>query len=354
MHNNIGIFLNNTNSEIGVQINLHNYNILKNNFKKIIIIDIENDLSLKLKDLITNNNDNDNKIITYLNDNNNIKNDLCDLNINAIINLFNIFDQKIHDLECKYLTFISDNYIYCNNLFDYFQYINIHNLDFYSYTDSSEIKYHYQLYFFSISYISLELFKNFILNSDNIKNIEIELYKTFDKIQIKHFINNKIPFLKLAYLNENISNNIFNNNKLYKILFNNKLLPIININYLFNCKNNFNITTIHTNIPQNFDIEIYKKYDDLKDKSDIFLQNHFLLNGQFENRNYSEDGNSILPNFIRTVLKSFNLLYFFDVPDNFSIEKYKKYNNDLVKLSIKDLYLHWINYGHFENRKYCD
>ena len=342
-NSNIGIFLNNTNSEENVQINLHNYNILKNNFEKIIIIDIDNIFSLKLQSTIISEKNN---IVIYITDNSNIKNNLSDLNLNSIIYLFNIFNNNenyINNiLKCNYLTFISDSYIYCNNLSDYFDYINDHNLDFYTYTDSSEKKYHYQLYFFSVSYNSFDIFKEYIIVNENNKDIEFDIYKIF---------KNKMPFLKIAYVNDNISNNIFYNYKLYKILLNNKLLPIINITYLYHYRNNFNVI-IHTTIPYNFNIEIYRKYADLKDKSDVFLHNHFLLNGQFENRSYSEDGNYILPNFIREILKSFNLLYFYDVPDNFSTIKYKQYNKDIESLSDRDLYLHWINYGKSEDRVY--
>ena len=149
-NNNIGIFLNNTNSEVSLQINLHNYNILKINFEKIIIIDIKNSFSLKLKDLISCEKNN---INIYITDDNCIKNNFSDLNIYSIFFLINIIEEQllykymnislnnINDvLKCNYLTFISDNYIYCNNLSDYFNYINKHNLDFYSYTDSSEKK----------------------------------------------------------------------------------------------------------------------------------------------------------------------------------------------------------------------
>jgi hypothetical protein len=332
---NIGIFLNNTNSDENVETNFHNYNILKNNFEKIIIIDIDNIFSKRLKKIINESNN----IYIYVTENCFIKKNLSDLNINSILYLFNIYDKKI---ECNYLTFISDNYIYCDNLEDYFEYINEHDLDFYSYTDSSQKKYHYQLYFFSISYKSLNSFKSFIINNKDNDDIEFNLPKIFD---------NKMPFLKIAYLDDNISNNIFYNYKLYKNLVITKLLPIININYLYHCKINFNVI-IHSAIPVNFDIEIYKNYEDLKDKTDLFLYNHFLLYGQFENRNYSEDGNSILPNFIRHILESFDLLYFFDVPDDFDRNSYRKKNKDINKLSDTELYLHWINFGKNENRSY--
>lgn len=344
-NNNIGIFLNNTNSEENVLTNLHNYHILKNNFEKIIIIDIDNPSSLKLQNLIISNNKNNVNI--YIKDNTNIKNYCSDLNIKSLIFLFSKFDKKLLNniLECNYLTFISDNYIYSTDLSDYFKYINDHNLDFYSYTDSSEKKYHYQLYFFSVSYNSFDIFKSFILNNENNIEFDFDLHKIF---------KNKMPFLKIAYVNDNISKNIFYNifynNKLYKFLLSNNLLPIINIGYLNYNKNNFN-STIHTFIPPNFNIEIYEKYDDLEDKSDVFLRNHFLLNGQFENRNYSEDGNYILPIFIRDILKLFNLLNIFDVPDDFNVTKYKQYK-DIESLSVKELYLHWINYGKNENRVY--
>lgn len=342
MNNNIGVFLYNTHSDITYKINLHNFNILKNNFKKIIIIDIENYFSKLLEDLIMNE---ENKNVIYMTNDNCKKNIFMDLNVNAITYFFDISNEEIYKdiLEHKYITFISDNYIYCNDLIDYFKYINDHPLDFYAYSDSSEKDYHCQLYFFSVACKSLDKFKEYMFKNKDNNDIEFNLLKIFDS---------KIPFLKVAYINDNVSHNIFYNHKLFKKLFINKLLPIINIQYLYNFINNYN-TIIHTQIPFNFDIEIYRKYDDLKDKSDVFLHNHFLVNGQFENRNYSNDGNYILPNFIRSVLKSLNLLYFFDVPDNFTTTKYKEYNKDIASLSDKELYIHWINYGKDEGRVYC-
>ena len=117
MQNNIGIFLNNTNSEVSLQINLHNYNILKTNFEKIIIIDIKNSFSLKLQNLIICEKNN---INIYITDDNCIKNNFSDINIYAVFFLINIMDQQllykymnivsnnINDiLKCNYLTFIS-------------------------------------------------------------------------------------------------------------------------------------------------------------------------------------------------------------------------------------------------------
>jgi hypothetical protein len=164
-----------------------------------------------------------------------------------------------------------------------------------------------------------------MLNNINNNDIEFDLPKIFNK---------KMPFLKIAYVNDNISNNIFYNYKLYKILFNNKFLSIININSLNNYLNNF-------------DFEIYINNQYSNNSSDSFLNDK-----QIGNRDYSENGNYILPIYIREILLSFNLLYYFDVPDDFIVENYKNNNIDLKNMSKKELYLHWINYGRVEDRKY--
>ena len=55
---NIGIFLNNTNSEIKYNINLVNFNNLKNNFDKNIVVDIDNEYSNRLNTILKNTNEN--------------------------------------------------------------------------------------------------------------------------------------------------------------------------------------------------------------------------------------------------------------------------------------------------------
>jgi hypothetical protein len=275
----VGIFLNNTDSDVKVKINFHNYNILKTNFDNIIIIDSENDFSKKLKELID-----DNDIIKkYILDNKYIKDSINDFNISNFSYVHNII-QNNSDIfmSVKYITFVNDNYIYLSDLKDYFDYTFLHNdLNLCSYSDSTENEYHCQLYLFTIT-------------SQNI-----------DKLNDINKITNKMPYLKIAYLNDNKFINIFYNNKIYEDLLNNNLLPIININKLYHSKNNFN---------------------------------------------YNETNNYILSINIRNELNKYDLLTFFDVPDNFNAIKYKELNNDLNHLDPKSLILHWLNYGRNENR----
>jgi len=334
MSNNLGIFINNTDSELKLAINISNINNLKSNFKSIIIIDIENEYSLRLKKEIDSN-----IVYKFIFNNKYPNSNFEDFNNEKIkytlenleyINLDNDF----------YITFINDNYIYADSLDDYFNYVKIHNLDFYSMTDSSEERYHYQLYLFSIKSSCIEKFKDYI----KIYNPHIH----FDIIKI---FNSKMCYLKIAYIDINYENNIFyNSNTLYEILVKKNLLPIININKLNNIIKNFK-NTIFNVIPTNFNIDVYRSHNDLLDFNDDKLYNHFLNYGQYEPRIYSKN-NFILPVYLRNLLKKSNILHFYDVPDDFNLENYSANYIDLKEKSSKDLLFHWVSYGHKENRIY--
>jgi hypothetical protein len=339
----LGVFLFNTLNELKFKINKINYNNLKKNFSSIIIIDIENSNSLLLKEFIENdiNNYNNIKLETYIINNNLLNNDNDnDFDIKKIIYLY---ENNINNLNINnYITFINDNYIYCNNLNDYFKYIDTHSLEFYSLTDLYEEIYYYQLYFISVHSNSLKKLYEFIKNNDNDKK---DLYDIFDK---------KICYLKLAYLDTNYELNIFNNNYLYEYLLKNDILPVISINKL----NTLLTSYVYDNnlfrvVPENFELNIYKNYEDLKHMNDEQLYIHFINYGQKEHRRYSSKNNYInyvLPTFLREKLKLFDLLYYFDIPDSFDYHYYKDNNKDISNLNEKDIIIHWINNGRYENR----
>jgi hypothetical protein len=334
MSNNLGIFLNNTDSEIKYNINVINYNNLKCNFENIIIIDINNSYSEKLNNYIKDDDDKI-KIIKYENDNKYLKNNYDDFDSAKIFALINNSDHQLYD----YITFINDNYIYIDNLKDYFDYVYKHELEFYSYTDSTENNYHFQLYLFSIK--STSIFKLIDLLENENNELLFKIHTIFDE---------KMPYLKTAYLKSNLKNNIFfNNNDIYKDLVENGLLPIININRLYSIKNNFQDINYY-NIPKDFDINVYKTYD-LNHLNDEEIVKHFINYGQHEFRLYKKN-NNIYPEYIRNILKKYNILEYFDIPDDFDILKYREKNEDLKGLSIKKIILHWVNYGYYEKRNY--
>jgi hypothetical protein len=344
MSKSLGIFLNNTNSEFKFKINLLNYNNFISNFNNIIIIDSNNIYSENLKSII-NNSDKKINIVKYELTNKFIENIEIDLNVEKI--LFAL--ENINYSEYNYITFINDNYLYYKNITPYFNYIEKHNLDFYSMSDSSENIYHYQLYLFSIKSEFINNFINYISENKHDNLLQFNIHTIFNKSTV---------YLKIAYLENNKNYNIFYNDYLYEYFINNNILPIISINRLQLLKKNYEYNfNIFTSVPKSFNLNIYRLYDDLKDFSDDELKIHFLNYGQHERRTYNELNNYvnyILPVYIRTQLKKLDLLQFIDIPDNFNLYYYKSCNKDLSHLNEKELIIHWLNYGINENRKHYE
>jgi hypothetical protein len=334
MINNIGIFINNTDSELKLQVNINNINKLKSNFHSIIIIDNENEFSEKLKYTI------DEKIVyKFFFYNNFSEKKIDDFNYEKIKYVLDNLDNI--DLNNNfYFTIIDDNYIYSDSLKNYFNYVNEHNLEFYSMTDSSEERYHYQLYLFSIKSNSVEKFRDYL--KMNNKNLIYNLIQIF---------NSKMCYIKVAYIDINYENNIFfNSSLLYQALVEEGILPIINLNKLELIKKNFK-KSIFNVIPANFNLEIYKSHNDLQNMTDEKLYNHFLNYGQYEPRIYSKD-QFIYPIYIRNMLKNSNLLHFYDVPDDFNLKTYSTKYDDLKRKNSKELLIHWVSFGLKENRTY--
>lgn len=332
--NNLGIFINNTDSELKFNINYNNFEKLKNNFDKIVVLDIEEKYSIQLKDKIIN----EPSIYKYILDNAFSKDSNKD---DFQYNKINYILKNINTQYFNYITIISDNYIYCDNLNGYFSYVYNHNLDFYSYTDTTENEYNYQLYLFSFLSSYVNKIISFLKKKYNIEEINHNFKSIFDK---------KMAYIKVAYIDNNFEQNIFMNDKIHQYFINNNIIPILNINKLINIKKNFNNTIFNT-IPSNFDLKIYKTHKDLKNYSDEFLYNHFLNYGQFEIRNFCED-NFIYPVYIRNLLEKCSLLKYFDVPTNFNMIKYKELNPDIGNLNRTNLLLHYIDNGCKENKAY--
>lgn len=358
MNEHLGIFLNNTVSNMKYKINLNNFIKLSNDFDGFIIIDINNDFSKNLqkdikKILFKKKNNsvediedseidlikyflNDTLIEYFLDDTLYCQNDLDIVKIKMII-------KKITHLKFKYITFIHDKYIYTGSIKEYLKYISNHNLEFSSFLDSSYYTYHYETFIFSIEHTKLNLI-NDIINND-----------MFNISTIHTRFNSSMPYLKIAYSYNNNYTNIFDNDDLYKLLFKNGKLPVISIDKLLFLINIYNYEYfIFNEIPENFDIDIYKKnVPELYESSEYVLKQNFLNQGQFLYKNYSKYNNYInyiLPEYIRISLEEEGLLNFFDVPSHFNVHKYKEHNADLSNLNERDLIIHWVNYGCNENR----
>lgn len=341
----IGIFVNNTNTEIKKSVNLNNYNKLKKNFTNCIIIDTLSNYSSMLKNSLLDDINNDSLLFYEVNYNQD--NELNNSIDNYFIKNIEFGIKKAQIFNYEHITFIEDNYIYCSSLINYFNYINSReNIDIFSYVDSSELDYHLQIFLLTINNKAVNIFSNFLKKEKYIyNNILFNLPKVF---------SHSISYLKVAYNESNINKNILiNNDYLYQKLLDDNELEIISLDKIDHYQKNKEDNIIFSEIPDNFDLNIYREHSDLYNYSDEFLKKHFINFGQFEKRKYTECNYfSLLPTFIRKLLINCNLLKYFDFPEMFDIYIYREYNNDLNNYNIYELFVHWYNFGQFENRIY--
>jgi hypothetical protein len=96
---------------------------------------------------------------------------------------------------------------------------------------------------------------------------------------------------------------------------------------------------IYISIPEDFNVLTYKNLNsDLINLTKEQCLEHYLIFGINENRKY-----------IKTLK---NNSYSNKIPNDFDVEYYKNYYNDLKSLSDEQLKEHWIMYGQKENRIY--
>ena len=332
----IGFFINNTNNKKYLDINYHNIKILNSNFDEFYVVDEETEFSLVLEDRTKKLRK---KSEYFFAEGNNFK------KINFLLNKL-----EIDDLDS--LTVIFDEYIYINSIQDYFKFCDNSNYDLISFTDSSELFYHLQVNILYIKNKSFNLYKKIINDFSSKKQDYNLLYIDFLKeLQLK--IDNRACYCKIAYIESNEKKNIFlTSSEYYFYLLSRELLPIINVKYLESLVNDFdNKEFVHKKLPLDFDIDIYRSYDDLKTFDDEFLKKHFVEHGQFECRKYKKS-ELILPKVLYDKLNKIRLIKYFDFPTDFDFYSYRDKNDDLKKLNKLDLKKHWINYGVYEDRKY--
>ena len=336
---NIAFFINNTNNKKNLDINYHNIKITHNNFDEIYICDEKNDFSENLELKIKN--FRNKKDFLYFDKNNTFQ---------KIDNIL----KKVEDLKnIDSLTVILDDYIYLNNLQNYFDFAFTSSYDLISFTDSTEIFYHLQINILTIKKDSINFFQNLISDFASKKLYDYNLLSLDFLKELTAKILNRTAYCKTAYIESVEKKNIYlSNSEYYYYLLSRDILPIVNVKFLDNLVNEYdNKELVHKKIPLDFDIEVYRSYQDLTNFEDEFLKKHFLEHGQFECRKYKKS-EMLLPKILWEKLNKVKLIKYFDFPENFDFYSYRDKNDDLKKLNKIDLKKHWINYGVYEDRKY--
>jgi hypothetical protein len=340
-YNILGLIANHTCNNIKYNISLNNISLIKKYLKNIVIIDSKDesyaeDLYFELK--------NDSKIKDHLFIENNSYYDFG----KWIFALENI-NYKNYD----YILFLNDSIILTENINNYFHYIEnvMDNVNIYGYNDSTQIQYHYQSYFFLLNISIINKFINFFYNK---KKLIVDLESLIYNVELNlHTIDdNRDCFLKIGN-DYNMSKNLYwENEVLYQYLLSKNIFGIMKLKKIYDMQKEYKITIYGDNI-ENFDYDFYRNYyDDLYDFSDTELLNHFIKHGQYEGRRFNNSCNTFLLNYYREKLDTLKLLYFFDIPYDFDIYYYKKYNDDIKNLSHIDTMIQYIDYGYYEGRIY--
>ena len=142
--------------------------------------------------------------------------------------LLSKIDYKLYD----YVIFMNDSFIIQSNINDYINSMIKKDTDLYGYTDSSETRYHYQSYLFSIKSSEVDKLINLINSKKNITRNYQEAVYNYELQLIDNFVK-KDCYLKIAYLPINKKKNIFfHNDYLYSKLQKTGILPFTKIKRL--------------------------------------------------------------------------------------------------------------------------
>lgn len=190
---NIGFFINSTINQKYFDINYHNIQTLSNNFNEIYICDETNKYSEQLQKKTKN-----------------IRNLIKFENVNQFNNFqkMDILLKTMNDENINSITIILDDYIYLNNLNNYFEFVNKCSYDLISFTDSTELFYHLQINLFTIKKEQINTVKK-IINDYSIKNKNdyALIYLDFLK-ELVNQIKNRTAFCKTAYI-ESVEKKIY-------------------------------------------------------------------------------------------------------------------------------------------------
>jgi hypothetical protein len=127
-------------------------------------------------------------------------------------------------ISYDYIIFTNDSFKIHKTIDHFYNLIAKNNMELYGYNDSTELKYHYQSYLFSLRVDMIQKFiEIFESKKDKIKNQEDIIFEF--EINLTDFFNNHDCFLKIGNTYNKQKNIYFKNDEVYIQLFHNNLLP---------------------------------------------------------------------------------------------------------------------------------
>ena len=131
--------------------------------------------------------------------------------------------------DYDYIIFTNDSFIIHSSINHYLNLIVKYNVQFYAYNDSSQTRYHYQSYLFSLRKDAIKIFINRVMNPNIKINNQEDVIHNFE-VNMTDWFSSKNSFLKIGNFGLQKNHNIFfTNDKIYIPLKNLGLLPFTKI-----------------------------------------------------------------------------------------------------------------------------
>ena len=145
------------------------------------------------------------------------------------IGKFMFYIQNHYEPLYEHIVLTNDSYYLTDTIYHYYKSMSTNNAQLYGYNDSTQVRYHYQSYLYSVRKEALDLLTKHYLQvapklSGYMKVVELIELKLCDIFRTKDC------FIKIGHLPFHKGKNIFfNSDKLYNVLLKNGILPIVKI-----------------------------------------------------------------------------------------------------------------------------
>lgn len=135
--------------------------------------------------------------------------------------LQNLVDYNKYD----YIVLTNDSYKILSSINHYLNLAAKHNVQLFGYNDSSQTRYHYQSYLFSLRKDAVNIFINRVMDPNIIINNQSDVINNFE-VNMTDWFSTKKSFLKIGNYGLDVGHNIFfTNDQLYLPLKTSGLLP---------------------------------------------------------------------------------------------------------------------------------
>jgi hypothetical protein len=219
--------------------------------------------------------------------------------------LRNIVNVNVYD----YIVLTNDSYVIYSSINHFLNLSAIHNVELYGYNDSTQTRYHYQSYLFSLRRDAVKIFIDNVMYKNVIITSQQDVINNFEVKMTDWFVSKKCFLMIGNFKLHKYQNIFFTNDQLYKPLKSSNLLPFIklkriiqnkdeheecfkisapNIKFMNTSNNNKSVNVVNVNNVKNFISNSNgnngnngnKGNNDNNDKNKITFRKFMLINSK--------------------------------------------------------------------------